>query len=166
MVIEVKRAQASTLENFQVVFQVRPKVCIGPTCPGTSGFLSRPTCLPSVLAGGSTINSSLQLQPKKSCQWTAAGQRHCLAWTTQSHWVMAAQPLLGRQSVLAWTPLVRSVWQTTWAFKVHLLLSQHGHPVNSSQSCPDQWCHGRSRGRSGIRAGRPTPARRYLATPV
>ncbi len=82
------------------------------------GFLSRPTCLPPVLAGGSTVKSSLQLQPNKS--WSRipvnrgrASPRPSLA-DSESH--RAAQQLLGRQSVPAWTPLAGSVLQPTCAF--------------------------------------------------
>ncbi len=41
------------------------------------GFLSRPTCLPPVLAGGSTVNSSSQLQLNKS--WSRIPVNCCRA---------------------------------------------------------------------------------------
>ncbi len=98
-----------------------------PTCPGVSGFLSRPTCLPTVLAGGSTVNSSLQLQPNKS--WSRIQVNHCRAAPppslADSESLRAAQPRLGRQAAPAWTPLAGSVSQPTRAFKDSLLRSQH-----------------------------------------
>ncbi len=53
-----------------------------------------------------------------------------------------------------------------WTFDA-LFCIQNGYSGNSSPG-PDQWRHGRSRGRCGTRAGRPKPARRYpgRATPV
>ncbi len=116
-------ALASTLENFQVVFQVRPKFCFGPTCPpaGASGF-SFQAHLPASRAG-STINSSLQLQPNKS--WFRISVNCGRAAPRPSLADLGVTPRLGRQSVPAWTPLARSVLQPSWAFKVCLLLSQH-----------------------------------------
>jgi hypothetical protein len=80
-------------------FKFGPSFALAQLAWALWSFLSWPTCLPPVLARGSTINSSSQLQPHKS-------------WWSPSP---------------AWTPLARSVLQSTWAFKVHLLLSQHGH---------------------------------------
>ncbi len=121
------------------------------------GFLSRSTCLPLVLAGGSTVHSNSQLQPNKS--WSRIQGNRCrpapLPSLTDSESLRAVQQRLGRQSVPAWTPLVRSVLQPTWLQNWE----------NSSQ-CPDQWRHGWSRGRCWPSAWRQTSARRYSATLV
>ncbi len=107
------------------------------------GFLSRPTCLTPVLAGGSTVKSRV---PNKS--WSRIPVNCCrdepLPSLADSESLRAVQQRLGRQSVPAWTPLAgtarecfTSNLQPTCAFKVCLLQSQHGHPGNSSRY-PDQ----------------------------
>jgi hypothetical protein len=74
------------------------------------GFLSMPTCLPPVLAGGSTVKSS---SPNKS--WSRIpvnrGRDAPQPSLADSESLRAAQQRLGRQSELvpAWTPLAGSV---------------------------------------------------------
>jgi hypothetical protein len=83
MVIEVCQPKSAWASTLQVVFQVLPKFFFGPSCPG-----AWPTCLPPMQAGGSSVNSSSQLQPINhgpGYLWTAAGPYHCLAWQTRSH---------------------------------------------------------------------------------
>ncbi len=86
------------ISNLCFNFQVWPKFCFGPTFPGA-------TCLPPVLAGGSTVKSS---SPNKS--WSSIpvnrGRDPSLA---DSESLRAVQQRLGRQSVPAWTPLAGSV---------------------------------------------------------
>ncbi len=148
MVIEVcqSKSTASTLENFKLVFQVLPKFASAQLAQEHWGFFLGPlACLPCWLEAQLLIqvHNCSQINHGPGNQWTAARQHHSLAWQTWSH---SQHQQLGRQSVPAWTPLARSVSQPTWAFKVHLLLSQHGHPVNSSWSCLDQWRHGGAAG--------------------
>ncbi len=169
--LPTKELTSLNLRKFQTcvsTFKFCPSFASAQLARALWGFLSRPTCLPPVLSGGSIINSS---SPNKS--WSriqvnrcraAPLPLSCLAYSAREL-LRAAQQRLGRQSVPAWTPLARSVSQPTWAFKVCLLQSQHGHPGNSSRS-QDQWRHGRSRGRCRTSARRPTPARRYYAMPV
>ncbi len=128
------------------------------------GFLSRPTCLPPVLAGGSTVNSSLQLQPNKS--WSRIPVNCCRAAPlpsladSESLRAVLLQLLLGRQSlaVPAWTPLAESILQPTCAFKVNVLQSQL-----STWASKSMYCHGQSRGHCWTSTRRLTPARRYIA---
>ena len=90
------------------------------------GFLSRPTCLSSVLAGGSTANSSSQLQPNKS--WSRIPVncgRARAAWRTRIHsgpqcsrgWGDSqSQPGLHWQGVFSdQFELSRSLAEPTWA---------------------------------------------------
>jgi hypothetical protein len=139
----------------------RPKFCFGPSCQGASGFLSRPTCLPPVLAGGAIINSSSQLLPYKS--WSRipvnchrAGQRHSLAWLTRSCSGQRVLPVdfTGKEYLATNLSFqAQSLAEPTWAsgkFKSESIMSG---PVTL-------WARG------GPRSGRLTPDRRYRATPV
>ncbi len=90
-------ARASTLENFQVVFQVLPKFCFGPTCPpaGASRFSFQahlPASRGPVLAQQLTqVRNCSQMNHGSGYQWTAAGPRHCLAWPTQRWWCLKCE---------------------------------------------------------------------------
>jgi hypothetical protein len=79
------------------------------------GVQRRPTCLPPVLAGCSTVNSISQLQLNKS--WARIpvnrGRTAPRPSLTDLWSLRAAQSLLGRQSVAAWTPLAGSGLQPT-----------------------------------------------------
>ncbi len=160
-----ERTRTWTLKNFKLVFW--PKFCFSPSCPGASGFLSRPTCLPPVLAGGSIINSSLQLQRNKlwpGYQWTVtapglAVPRLSLADLESLRAASPSDPSLpvdstGKECLATNLSFqAPSLAEPTWAsgkFKSESIMSR---PVTL-------W------GCSGIRSGRLTPDRRYLATPV
>jgi hypothetical protein len=155
MVIEVcqsKSALALTWENFKLVFQVRPKFASAQLARALWGFLSRPTCLPPVLAGGSihsTSNSSLQLQPNKS--WSRipvkCGRAAPQPSLANSESLRAAQQQLGRQGKERLATNLsfqgQSLAKPTWASgKFKLIMSG---PVMSWGLC-------------GISARRPTPA--------
>ena len=108
MVNEVCPPTVHELEPWKIsnlCFKFGPSFASAQLARALRGFLSRPTCLPPVLAGGSTIKSSL---PNKS--WSRIpvnrGRDPSLADLES---LRAVQQRLGQQSVLAWTPLAGSV---------------------------------------------------------
>ncbi len=154
-----KKAWASTLENFKLAFQVLPKFASAELALALRVFLSRPTCLPPVLAGGSTINSSSQLQPNKS--WSRIPVNCCLAapqpsllGVTQGSTAAAGatvSPSLdptGKKHLatnLSFQGPSQALAEPTWASGIFKLIMSWPVMVTS-------W------GSSGIRSGRPTPA--------
>ncbi len=91
------------------------QILLLPNLPGAYGFFAR---LPPMLAGGSTFNSSQQLQPNES--GSSIQVNSCRAAQLPSladlESLRAMKPLLGRGIVSpsrAWTPLPGSVLQPT-----------------------------------------------------
>ena len=142
MVIEVCQPRsARELEPWRI-----SDLCFGSSIASAQlaralqGFHSRPTCLPPGLAGGSTANSSSQLQPNKS--WSRipvncgrAVPRPSLADSARESLSLAAEATV--------SPSLDSTGKECLATNLSfqgLLLSQHGHQVNSSpsQSCPSR----------------------------
>jgi hypothetical protein len=102
---------AHKLEPWKIsnlCFKFGPSFASAQLARALRGFLSRPTCLPPVLAGGSTVKSS---SPNKS--WSRipvnSGRDASMPSLADSESLRAAQQRLGRQSVPAWTPLAGSV---------------------------------------------------------
>ena len=91
---------AHELEPWKIsklCFKFGPSFASAQLARALRGFLSRPTCLPPVLAGGSTVKSS---SPNKSWSRTPVNRgRHPSLADSES--LRAVQQRLGQQSVLA-----------------------------------------------------------------
>jgi hypothetical protein len=78
-----KECTSLNLEEFRTCVSSSAQVLLRPNLPG---FLSRPTCLPPVLTGGSTVNSSSQLQPNKSWSRIHLEPCHPRYWRLRRYW--------------------------------------------------------------------------------
>jgi len=106
--LPTKERTSLNLRKFQIcvsTFKFGPSFASAQLALALRGFISRPTCLPPVLAGGSTVKSS---SPNKS--WSRIPVNHCRDPSLADlESLRAVQQRLEQQSVLAWTPLAGSV---------------------------------------------------------
>jgi hypothetical protein len=165
-VCQPKRAQASTLENFQVVFQVWPKFCFCPTCQGTLGFSFR-AHLPGSRADWrlnyylkfATAAKHIMVQDTSELRQGSATAKPGRLGVTQGSAAAAGETV---------SPSLDSTGKESFTTNLSFQGPSLAEPTWASGKFKSIMCYGQSRGRCGASARRHglTPARRYCSTPV